>query len=65
MDIIKTNRELKATLEDAQKQAVAIRDAMEGTDPMDVVYIGLALEAVNARIGYHEQRKRKKSTEDE
>lgn len=59
MDIIKQSRALAAKLEEAQKLAVELRDAMENTDPMDVVYIGLALDTVTQRIGYHENLKKK------
>jgi len=55
MDIIETNELLKKQLEAAKKTALTVRDNLKATNPMDVVYLNLALDAVAQRIRFHKK----------
>ncbi len=55
MDILETNERLKKQLETARMTAIQVRDSLKATDPMDVVYINLALETVDQRARFHQK----------
>ena len=63
MDILETNERLKKQLEVARKTAIQVRDSLKATDPMDVVYINLALETVDQRARFHRNSTGKKPAE--
>lgn len=56
MDAIKQSKELLATLETAQKQAMELREAMNDSDHLEVTYLGLATETVRLRLGFLENQ---------
>jgi hypothetical protein len=49
-DRIKQNQKLRQAIEDARLRAAKLAKDTEHPDPMDVTYLGLALEVVELRL---------------
>lgn len=49
-DRIKQNQKLRQAIEDAHSRAAKLAKDTEHPDPMDVTYLGLALEVVELRL---------------